>query len=303
MKKLLAAALCLLAISGSAMAQTVPQELSMNGTVTANTGSMVTIQNNNKPSDSVALHITDDTFVLQNGTGYYLSGSDIKTGQFAKAWYGPRLTRSLPPQGQADAIIAGAESSRPAFTYFNIGKVEPREDGSVRVLNVNETQYVTIFPEVYPDVSELKAGDKMLLWYDFTTMSMPGQATATKAVLLQKGLADINISTTAGVIALNGKELADVKLLPKYGTLYVPLRAVAEALGYTVTWNEAAQTATVYNGPRSAVCTIGSYDYGKQRMRVKLQYTPELIDGVTMVPVEMLEYVMDYSVKVSAAHV
>ena len=102
---------------------------------------------------------------------------------------------------------------------------------------------------------------------------------------------------------MDGKELADVKLIEKNNTLYVPLRQVAEALGYTVTWNGDAQTAVVYDGPRSAVCTIGSYDYGQQRMRVQLQYTPELIDGVTMVPVEMLEHVLGYSVKISASHV
>ena len=298
MKKILAAALCLLTISGSALAQSVPKELQTAGSVTGRNGDMITITNDNKKTDSVALHITDDTFVIQNGTGYYLNGFDIREGEQVKAWYGPVLTRSLPPQGKADAVIAGEQNERPTFTYFNIGKVEPQEDGSVRVLNVNESQYVTIFPQVYPDVAELKAGDKMLLWYEFTTMSMPGQATATKAVLLKQGPADINISTTAGVIAMDGKELADVKLVEKNNTLYVPLRQVAEALGYTVTWN-----GVVYDGPRSAVCTIGSYDYGQQRMRVQLQYTPELIDGVTMVPVEMLEHVLGYSVKISASHV
>ena len=303
MKKILAAALCLLTISGSALAQSVPKELQTAGSVTGRNGDMITITNDNKKTDSVALHITDDTFVIQNGTGYYLNGFDIREGEQVKAWYGPVLTRSLPPQGKADAVIAGEQNDSPTFTYFNIGKVEPLEDGSVRVLNVNESQYVTIFPQVYPDVAELKAGDKMLLWYEFTTMSMPGQATATKAVLLKQGPADINISTTAGVIAMDGKELADVKLVEKNNTLYVPLRQVAEALGYTVTWNGDAQTAVVYDGPRSAVCTIGSYDYGQQRMRVQLQYTPELIDGVTMVPVEMLEHVLGYSVKISASHV
>ena len=303
MKKILAAALCLLTISGSALAQSVPKELQMAGSVTGRNGDMITITNDSKKTDSVALHITDDTFVIQNGTGYYLNGFDIREGEQVKAWYGPVLTRSLPPQGKAEAVIAGEQNGRPTFTYFNIGKVEPQENGSVRVLNVNESQYVTIFPQVYPDVAELKAGDKMLLWYEFTTMSMPGQATATKAVLLKQGPADINISTTAGVIAVDGKELADVKLVEKNNTLYVPLRQVAEALGYTVTWNGDAQTAVVYDGPRSAVCTIGSYDYGQQRMRVQLQYTPELIDGLTMVPVEMLEHVLGYSVKISASHV
>ena len=70
MKKMLIAALCLLTLSGSAMAaQSVPKELQMSGTVTENTGSMITVKNNNKPFDSIALHITDNTYILQSGTG------------------------------------------------------------------------------------------------------------------------------------------------------------------------------------------------------------------------------------------
>ena len=46
MKKMLIAALCLLTLSGSAMAaQNVPKELQMSGTVTENTGSMITVKN------------------------------------------------------------------------------------------------------------------------------------------------------------------------------------------------------------------------------------------------------------------
>lgn len=303
MKKILAAAMCMMIFGSGALAQEAPKELIMYGNVVENTGSTITVQNANKPFDKVALHITEDTFLIDNSTGYYIGANDIALDEHVKAYYGPALTRSLPPQGKADAIVAGAETSRPVFTYFNIGKVEPQDDGSVRVLNVNETQYVTISPVVYPDVTELKAGDKMLLWYDFSTLSLPGQATATKAVLLQKGLADVNINTVAGVIAMEGKELADVKMLNRFGTLYVPLRPVAEALGYTVNWNNDAQTAVIYKGAQSAVCTVGSDDYGKQRMRVKLQYKPLLIDNTLMVPVEMLDHVMDYSVKISASHV
>lgn len=85
MKKMLIAALCLLTLSGSAMAaQNVPKELQMSGTVTENTGSMITVKNSNKPFDSVALHITDNTYILQSGTGYYLGANDIKkTGMSA----------------------------------------------------------------------------------------------------------------------------------------------------------------------------------------------------------------------------
>mgnify|MGYP003193248098 CR=1 FL=1 len=93
MKKMLIAALCLLTLSGSAMAaQNVPKELQMSGTVTENTGSMITVKNSNKPFDSVALHITDNTYILQSGTGYYLGTNDVKKDGHVSAWYGPALT-------------------------------------------------------------------------------------------------------------------------------------------------------------------------------------------------------------------
>jgi len=44
--------------------------------------------------------------------------------------------------------------------------------------------FVTIPENVEDDAKELKQGDKVLVWYDFVAMSMPGQATATKAVIL-----------------------------------------------------------------------------------------------------------------------
>ena len=51
MKKILAAALCLLTISGSALAQSVPKELQTAGSVTGRNGDMITITNDNKKTD------------------------------------------------------------------------------------------------------------------------------------------------------------------------------------------------------------------------------------------------------------
>ena len=85
MKKMLIAALCLLTLSGSAMAaQNVPKELQMSGTVTENTGSMITVKNNNKPFDSVALHIRTTPIYCKAAPAIILAPMTLKkTGMSA----------------------------------------------------------------------------------------------------------------------------------------------------------------------------------------------------------------------------
>ena len=67
--------------------------------------------------------------------------------------------------------------------YMHVRKVDKVKNG-VKFLNTNEDMFVTIPENVEDDAKELKQGDKVLVWYDFVAMSMPGQATATKAVIL-----------------------------------------------------------------------------------------------------------------------
>ena len=67
--------------------------------------------------------------------------------------------------------------------YMQVAEVNKVKNG-VEVLNSNEDTLVTIPTKVEDDANELIAGDRILVWYDFVAMSMPGKATATKAEIL-----------------------------------------------------------------------------------------------------------------------
>ncbi len=68
----------------------------------------------------------------------------------------------------------------------------------------------------------------------------------------------------------------------------VPVRFIAETLGYTVEWNEATQTVTIKNDTTTIVLTIGSttmYINGKAKI---MDVAPEISDSRTCVPVRFV---------------
>jgi hypothetical protein len=95
------------------------------------------------------------------------------------------------------------------------------------------------------------------------------------------------------VIELNGKkiDLKDATLYGKNGKLMVPLRVVAEAIGYKVTWNGNEQSVELSNGSNFTKVYIGkdSYFYGKMTP-IQFGVAPEVKNNQTYVP---LNFVFD----------
>ena len=68
----------------------------------------------------------------------------------------------------------------------------------------------------------------------------------------------------------------------------VPIRFIAETLGFTVDWNEATQTVTMTDGKTTIVLTIGSttmYINGKAKI---MDVAPEISNDRTCVPVRFV---------------
>jgi cold shock CspA family protein len=122
-----------------------------------------------------------DTEILNGKNGEDVDLNRLHVGDELTAYYSSISTRSLPPQSRAYALVMG--DGQHDGIYMHVSKVDKVKNG-VKFLNTNEDMFVTIPENVEDDAKELKQGDKVLVWYDFVAMSMPGQATATKAVIL-----------------------------------------------------------------------------------------------------------------------
>ena len=183
-KFLLLTALCLIFSTTMAFAATPGQALDsvmrMHGTITEINDDMITIQDT-QSNQSVALIVRWDTEILNGKNGADVDLNRLHVGDELTAYYSPISTRSLPPQSKAYALVMG--NGEHDAIYMKVNEVEKTKDG-VRVLNSNNDVYVTIPKTVEDDANKLKKGDAILVWYDFMALSMPGQATATKAKIL-----------------------------------------------------------------------------------------------------------------------
>lgn len=74
----------------------------------------------------------------------------------------------------------------------------------------------------------------------------------------------------------------------KNGRMLVPMRAIFEALGARVTWNQANKTATAVQGSTTIVLTIGQKTAKVNQASKALDEAAQIISGRTMVPVRFV---------------
>ncbi len=79
-------------------------------------------------------------------------------------------------------------------------------------------------------------------------------------------------------------------------TAMVPLRQVAEALGYSVTWNDEKQMIELSKGVQWTALKIGEDNYSFAKMLINLGTAPELKDSKTYVPLNFVTRVLQAEV-------
>lgn len=244
---------------------------------------------------NLILRVTDESYILNGKTGENLDFSTLKEHSSVSVYYDGRMTRSIPPIGFAKAIVVGDNDEN--GLYMQVREVEKIQDG-VRVLCSNGDRLVTIKNDILADAKNISAGDELLVWYKAMTLSLPGQAVAEKAVILNKK-PDITVGLLDNSIIIKGNnQVLSTRAIVKNEKILLPLRQIAEKFGYTVSWKEDSKSAELLKGPQFATLTIDSHDYGKNKMRIVLDDAPQMINGVTYVPSEFFEKALELSVKV-----
>lgn len=91
-------------------------------------------------------------------------------------------------------------------------------------------------------------------------------------------------------IFINGRELLDEKTSPVLSEdrTYLPLRAVSEALGYTVTWDQGERRVTLARGEDTVAMTIGEKTYRHNDEEKIMDVAPYIEDDRTWVPIRYL---------------
>lgn len=264
--------------------------------------SILVKDNENDPYNGMVFHINEEVILLNDKTKEFITSDSLKKGMNVSGYYSKDtiMALSMPPQLSPDAIIV-RESEEPVFIHVsgfseelissdNQLKLLPSEDTIIVDKNGNKVEK-----------EDIKNKD-LIVFYTTSTRSIPAQTTPEKIIVLEKEeiKAEPEI-TVLDKIIINEKEVTLNKPLYKNeeGVMMLPLRQIAEALGYEVKWNNETRTAELTKGPQWTAVTIGKDNYNFAKMLIKLGTAPEIKDSSTYVPFSFLEEVLRVGVEIT----
>ena len=233
----------------------------------------------------VNMIVSKDTYVVNN--------AEIKVGSTVTGYYNANAPMIMiyPPQYNPEVVVVEGEDYQVKVDVFNKDLVS---SDNMLQLNISEdTKIVT--QDGQPFKGEL-GDNKLVVIYTFSTKSIPAQTTPIQVtVLSEKQAGDTNQVPVGDVskmpIIVQGKKLNTLAAYTNNnGVVMVPLRSVADALGFEVVWEGKSETIRV---GMAATLTMGKDYYTFAKMApIKLGTTPELIKGTTFVPLDFFTEVL-----------
>jgi hypothetical protein len=202
-----------------------------------------------------------------------------------------------PPHYAVEAIIVEDPNQNIAVGVFDENLINT--DNSLKLNLSGDTQIITQGGAPY---TASLANRKLVVYYDGATKSIPAQTTPKKIVVLydrefamQSGSTKEEMEAMLGDLSLmdimveNKKIVAPAAYLSNQGTVMVPVRAIAEALGYRVNW--ISDTRSVLVGDDISFA-IGQSTYRDEKaVRLITAAPPELTGGFTYVPLHFFKEV------------
>ena len=278
------------------------------------------VNNKDDQNNTVNLKITDDTLVYDN-LGNKKALSDLTDGSKITVFTGSYEPTPLilPVQYTANVIIINGDQEG----NVNIDTYLADEEGYTNAANTLKIATADDTKIVDKDEKEYKGDinkNDLIVFYDVSTKSIPAQTTPTKVVVLGKNeiaLKQIEAAKNAtpaptaapettvapevteapqvsyaGLVnvVIGDKNVSDV--YAKDNTTMVPLREVAEAAGFTVTWDAENRAVILNDGVYSLKIGENSYIKGKM-MPLTLSAAPEIVNDLTYVPAEFFAEVTE----------
>lgn len=277
-----------------------PAVISMAGEIKEITGRGVLIAADDKKTLNILAKVFEDTYIYSDEKNEFINITELKVGQAVTVYHSPAMTRSIPPQAKAFAIIVGKGVNM--ARYCQVDEVYTADKGSSFL-----TDNGSLIVRSQTVQNGLKNNDELLVWHGPVAMSMPGQTNAKKIInlsALKKG--KITIHLGAGVMAVNGQEIqitqgkpkADVHRIYKQGKTYMlPLAPIAKALDIKFAVSEDKGVVMVNAGSELAELNLGSKKCKFAGSTLELVEAPKIKNGEIVVPMDFFLKVLNVKVQ------
>lgn len=276
--------------------------------------------------------VSEDFKVIYNNEGKQLKASELKKGDKITVYTAADKPALLiePPQYTPDALIVQDDTVMSRVEVDKFVKNGGQEDSFINVfgtlvLNVGEGEDAPVIVDIDGNKVERAEldGRDLCVFYSITTFSLPPQTPPEKIVVLPERQAEATdpeaspeptdapeptdfpalepIEVTEDLV-VDGEQI-HVPSVVMGGHAMLPVRAVAEALGLEVTWENETRTVSVGTIQMGVNFSIGIDSYNKSRMMPQqLGQAPVTVlandTGVTYVPAEFFTEVLESTITI-----
>ena len=228
------------------------------------------------------LAVTADTLVFDN-TGKKV---ELKKGDkvMAHIYANKPAPAIYPPQYSPEAVIV--ETEEMGFAAVGTFDKELLDANLSLKLNVSEETELSSLSGKEVTIADL-AEQNLLVFYTITTRSIPAQTPPSKVVVLDQKEMDQDIAVDSVIEEIMANDVYEVD-----GTKMVPLRLLAEELGYTV--ETTGKGAILSKGAQSYTITRGDKAYGYNKALRHFEVAPALLEPMkTYVPAPFIQELME----------
>lgn len=288
----------------------------------------------------ILFNITRETYIADADTGFPLDLAN-HLGERLVVYYDGRLTRSIPPIGNAIAVIGNIPEGTIPPQFGRAEAVEVSEDevvvtlrnGSLLVTIERDSRTDPFFTRNIVTIDNIHVGSDLLMWFPMVTASYPALAHAQRTVILNQVAYDGDIESNdyvndyengygqtddyityyndyeqvndyitdyneppyiaepPSVMSLaEALNMAYSQFYEENGVQMAPLRLVAEAMGFIVTWNEENRSIALRHADGQVFITVvldQIYFDGRE-----LEAAPTIRNDRTFVPVSLFEVLL-----------
>ena len=281
--------------------------------------------NDNQASFPTAseVYIEDDSTIKLDGETFNITAQtpiiDAETGQAASLADANGKTKAYIYDGTVKVVLVNVKQGTTPPQFGIVEKVDRTADyvtvtvrGGSLLVTIPQDSYIQPFlTRNIVTTYDIHEGSHLLMWYPMVTASYPGLATAQRTVILnrveapyvpyERNLPHYQVPeateypTIAPPTAQPANNLSETlaSLSAEFYTVnnitMAPLRPIAEAMGFTVTWNEHTRSVNLTH-PNQAPASLALHQITFEG-RI-LESAPTIRNDRTFVPLSFFEILL-----------
>lgn len=250
----------------------------------------VTVENDEKAI--MILRLNKETQLFNSGTTESVDYEKLEKGATVEAYYDKNAPMILiyPATVTPELVVVKDEQ---LFGEVKVGKFDEDFLSLDEQLKLNINEETPMFNEQGEKIEIADLADKdLIVFYTATTKSIPPQTAPSKIIAMDYVTEEVEeVEVTEEEKRVNAIIAADHH--KKDGVVMIPLRKVAEELGYKVTSQPKVNGALLTKGNRSFTITRGEKMYGINKSLGKFQVAPALLEvNKTYVSEDFLEQLL-----------